>query len=119
MHASSRLRGLTLLSTLLSFGPLISGCVTTKPIVTNLAAFHCAQDLPPSYRKPVLSAGLLSPNETVGGLAVKYDAQTANLDRANERTSDVIALVDSCNKRMDDASQELKGKKPGKHFLGL
>ncbi len=98
MPTSPRLALMRLLILALSLPPM-AGCVATRLTPPILAALDCASLIPPSYRRPIPSAGLLDPTETAGGLVVRYDRQTANLDQANGRTGDVIALADACQAR--------------------
>ena len=64
-----------------------------------LAAVKCGTYIPETYRKPVEGVTPLAKGSTVGDLGVKLDTQTNNLDRANGRTGDLVALVDSCDTR--------------------
>lgn len=48
----------------------------------------------------------------MGDLGVKLDTQTNNLDRANGRTSDLVALVDSCDTRNEGIIKKLVPEKP-------
>ncbi len=94
----------------------IAGCVTTPLSPPILDALNCARLIPPSYRSPVPSAGLLGPTETVGALAVRYDAQTAALDRANGRTDDLVQLADLCQAQQQAVLKALNPPAPWWRF---
>ena len=61
-----------------------------------LAALDCTKVIPASYREPVVATTLPSLSADVGDLWKSLDDQTNRLDQANGRTSDVIAMADSC-----------------------
>jgi hypothetical protein len=111
MRSDTR-RGLRRLLTLSLFGALASGCATTPPMPVMLAALKCGPLIPESYRHPVSPAPLLPPDATAGDALTALDGQTASLDRANSRTTDVIAIVDACDKRSAEVAQALKPKRP-------
>lgn len=48
----------------------------------------------------------------MGELAAKFDAQTAALDTANGRTSDVVAIVGRCDVHMAAAATALGQTRP-------
>jgi hypothetical protein len=54
---------------------------------------------------------LLPQGATIGTLVDRLDEQTYNLDRANGRTSDVIGLIDACDKRNKGIIRELVPEK--------
>jgi len=108
---SSRLRALTLGSILLSSSALTAGCAGTVSTPVYLAAQRCSDQIPPSYRKPVSGVGLLSPEATAGEATAKLDGQTAALDTANGRVSDVIGIVDRCDARNAEAAAKLAPKR--------
>lgn len=60
---------------------------------------------------PVEGVSPLAEGATVGDLGAKLDAQTANLDRANGRTSDVLQIMDACDRRNQGIIREMT-KKP-------
>ena len=77
-----------------------------------LAAVKCGTYIPETYRKPVEGVTPLAKGSTVGDLGVKLDTQTNNLDRANGRTGDLVALVDSCDTRNEGIIKKLVPEKP-------
>jgi hypothetical protein len=109
------LKGLTLVLTILLSTPLIAACATTNPQIV-LAAVECAPYIPPEYRKQIIGAQPLPKGATVGLLADRLDEQTANLDRSQGRTSDVIGLVDTCDKRNKEILKEAFPDKPWYKF---
>jgi hypothetical protein len=82
-----------------------------------LAAIDCRAVIPPSYHKPIHGVATLRPDATAGALGDALDGQTANLDRANGRTADVIEIVEACYARADRVAAELmKPKRPSWMF---
>lgn len=55
--------------------------------------------IPPSYRQPVKPTRLPAADATAGDLWQSLDDQTSRLDQSNGRTSDVVAIADSCQAR--------------------
>lgn len=53
---------------------------------------------------------------SAGDLAAGLDGQTANLDRANGRTADVIAICDAVDKHNAEVAKALQ---PRRKFLGI
>jgi hypothetical protein len=47
----------------------------------------------------------------VGGLGDALNQQTANLDRANGRTADVIAITEACDRRQEAVVKALTKKR--------
>lgn len=90
---------------------LTPGCATTnQPLV--LAAVKCGTYIPETYRQPVPGVTPLAKGSTVGDLGTKLDRQTNNLDQANGRTGDLVALVDSCDTRNQQIIKTLVPDKP-------
>ena len=89
-------RAATSLSILLCAMLALTACVGAPPIVTSRSA--CAALLPPEWRTPVPGAPLPS-GETVGNWIQFGDAQTAQLDKANDRTMSAIGIVERCEAR--------------------
>ena len=87
-----------------------TGCATTPLIVTTLSALRCADLIPQSYRSPVLGTPLLRAGATVADLGAALDGQTAKLDQANGRTSDLIAIADMCQAQQDKVLAQLHPK---------
>lgn len=73
----------------------------------------CASLLPDSWREGVRGAALPT-GETVGEWIAFGDAQTAQLDKANERTTAAIEIVERCEAR---DRQAVKRSRP--RFLGI
>lgn len=92
------------------FSSSTAGCVSTRPLVTTLAALRCADLIPPDYRQQVAGTPLLRPGATVADLGAALDGQTAKLDQANGRTADVIRIADACQAQQDKVLQTLAPK---------
>lgn len=73
----------------------------------------CSTLLPAEWRLPVPGAPLPA-GETVGDWIAFGDAQTAQLDKANDRAVTSIGIVERCEVRDRAAVQRAKPK-----FLGL
>lgn len=91
------------LSVLLAAG--LSACAT--PPVAYLNASPCSQLVPEGWKDSVPSAPLPA-NDTVGEWVAFGDAQTAQLDKANGRTADALAIVEKCEARDREAADRLK-----------
>jgi hypothetical protein len=48
----------------------------------------------------------------------RLDGTTAALDQANDRTGDVISIVETCDKRSNEVAQSFAPKKPWWKRLG-
>ena len=95
----------------LTLAPLVLGltaCANGPPIVAASSA--CSALLPPEWRSPVPGAPLPS-GETVGDWIAFADAQTGQLDRANDRTVSAIGIVERCEARGREAVEAA-----GKHW---
>lgn len=103
-------RGLMPLSILSLSAALVSGCATSPPMPVVLTALKCGPLIPPSYRRPVPPVPLIRPDATAGDALTALDGQTAALDQANGRTADVIAIVDTCDKRSAEVFEALRPK---------
>lgn len=97
-----RISALILLSTLPFAG--LSACASRAPIF--LSAGPCSSLIPGSWREGVPAPPLPS-DDTVGGLAVFADAAVGQLDKANGRTADTIAIVEACERRDAEAQERL------------
>lgn len=75
-----------------------------------LAALKCSDNIPESYKTAVPGVSPLQVGAVVGTMGVKLDGQTANLERANGRTADVIAITEACDKRQAEVMKALKHK---------
>lgn len=80
---------------------VLSGCAGGPPIVATPSA--CASLLPEAWRTPVPGAALPIEGETVGDWIAFADAQTGQLDKANDRTLSSIAIVERCEQLNRDA----------------
>jgi hypothetical protein len=76
----------------------IGGCASTNQRLAVLA-IECSASIPEEIRKEVQGVAKLPPNATVGDLAVALDSQTGNLDKANGKLKDALAIVEFCDKR--------------------
>jgi len=65
--------------------------------------------IPDAWREPVPGAPLPA-GETVGDWIAFGDAQTAQLDKANGRTVDALAIVSRCEARDAKAVQRARPK---------
>lgn len=54
---------------------------------------------------------LLPPDADAGTALNRLDGQTAKLDLANGRTTDVIAITDACDKRSAEVFEALQPKR--------
>lgn len=80
-----------------------------QPLV--LAAIECAPLVPEDYRKKIVGVAPLKKGDTPVVALDRLDEQTANLDRSQGRTSDVIGLIDACDKRNKGIIKELVPEK--------
>lgn len=89
----------------------LSGCVGAPPIVATPSA--CASLLPEAWRMPVpgaplpINEGAIEGN-TVGDWIAFGDAQTGQLDKANDRTLSSIAIVERCEQLNREAVAKAK-----------
>ncbi|MCJ7421487.1 hypothetical protein [Sphingomicrobium astaxanthinifaciens] len=70
-------------------------------MTTNAA--DCAALVPAEWREGVAGATLPPEAASVGDWIVFADAQTGRLDRANARTRDTLAIVETCEARHAEA----------------
>lgn len=102
------------LSTLTFIAISSAGCaLTPRPPVTP-DVIRCAELIPDRYRQPV--KGTAIPGPTVGEISAALDSQTSKLDQANGRTSDVVAIVDVCDRHNTAAIDKIR---PRKRILGI
>lgn len=80
--------------------PGLQACAGAPPIVATPGA--CSTLLPDSWRAPIPGAPLPE-GGTVGEWIAFADAQTGQLDKANGRTADAIAIVGRCEARDAEA----------------
>jgi hypothetical protein len=67
----------------------------------------CSSLLPSEWREPVPAAPLPA-GSTVGDWIAFGDAQTAQLDKANDRTSAAIGIIERCEARDRDAVKKAR-----------
>lgn len=90
---------------------LLGGCVSSPPIIS--APSSCSTLLPKEWRTGVPGAPLPSGN-TVGDWISFGDAQTAQLDKSNDRYTAAVGIVGRCEARDRAAVKDARPK-----FLGL
>ena len=73
----------------------------------------CSTLLPSEWREGVPGAALPQ-GSTVGDWIAFADAQTGQLDKANERTSAAIGIIERCEARSNEAVDKARPK-----FLGI
>lgn len=73
-----------------------TACAGGRPIVAASSA--CSALLPQEWRQPVPGAPLPT-GETVGDWVAFGDAQTGQLDKANDRTVTSIGIIERCEER--------------------
>ncbi|MBL6852396.1 MAG: hypothetical protein ISS15_05270 [Alphaproteobacteria bacterium] len=69
----------------------------------------CSQFIPDAWRKPVPSAALPA-DDSAGEWASFGDAQTGQLDIANDRTASTISIYEKCEAFLKAATDSLKPK---------
>lgn len=89
----------------------LGGCMGSPPIIASPSS--CSTLIPDSWRQPVPGADLPDGN-TVGDWVAFGDAQTGQLDKANGRTTDSLAIIGRCEERDKAAVERAKPK-----LLGL
>ncbi len=89
----------------------LAACMGNATIIA--APSSCSTLIPETWREPVPGAPLPG-GDTVGDWIAFGDAQTAQLDKANGRTVDALAVIGRCEAR--DAAA-VKAARP--KFLGL
>lgn len=88
--------------------------MTTRPVIAP--ALNCSKLIPEAYRKPVPGASVPKPDRVTGRHVTLADVmqfgdgQSAALDRANGRTSDVVSLVDLCSSANEEMAKKLQPK---------
>lgn len=74
----------------------VTGCVGAPPIVA--AGSACSALLPAEWKIPV-SGARIPDIDTAAEWIAFGDAQTAQLEKANDRTSTAIGIVERCEER--------------------
>lgn len=118
MKPSAPRRALTPVLILSSCAVLVSGCAATVPMPLMLSALQCAPLIPQSYRQPVPAPALPPPDATAGDVLDALDGTTSALDQANNHASDMVYIVEACDKRSAEVAQALAPKKPWWKRLG-
>jgi len=85
----------------------LQACAGGQLIVATPSA--CSTLVPDAWREPVPGAPLPA-GETVGDWIAFGDAQTAQLDKANGRTVDALAIISRCEARDAKAVQRARPK---------
>ena len=101
------------LSILLCATLALTACVGAPPIVAPSSA--CSALLPGEWRTPVPGAPLPA-GETMGDWIAALDAQTGQLDKANDRTLTSIGIIERCEARDAEAVKRARRKL---RFLGI
>lgn len=86
---------------------MLGACAGSPVIVATPSA--CSTLIPDSWRQPVPGADLPDGN-TVGDWVAFGDAQTGQLDKANGRTVDSLAIISRCEARDRAAVKAAKPK---------
>ena len=102
---SAKPKGLMLLFPVLLVTPGCFPFVSEPPIAASQSA--CSSLLPPEWREPVPGAPLPD-GETVGDWIAFGDAQTAQLDKANDRTGAAIGIIERCEARDREAVKKAR-----------
>lgn len=100
-------RALTRLSIPLLATLACAACVGAPPIAASQSA--CSSLLPPDWRQGVPGAPLPDGN-TVGDWEQFADAQTGQLDKANDHYSAAIGIVERCEARDREAVRKSRPK---------
>lgn len=106
MRYETRLAPLRLLI-LLCMALVLPACAGASPIVSTPVA--CSSLLPDDWRKAVPGADLPQGN-TVGDWMLFAEAQTAQLDKANDRGLAAIGIVERCEERHREAVDRARKK---------
>ena len=109
---SALLRAPLRLSILLLMTLPAAACVGAPPILSAPSA--CSTLLPAEWRAGVPGADLPPAGADTGGWIAFADAQTGQLDKANDRTKAAIGIVERCEERDRQAVKRARPK-----FLGL
>lgn len=93
---------------------MLPGCglFVREPVIVA-APSACSSLLPDEWREPVPGAPLPD-GETAGDWIAFADAQTGQLDKANDRTLSAIGIVERCEIRDREAVKRARPK-----FLGI
>ena len=101
------------LSILLSATLALTACAGGPPIVAPSSA--CSALLPGEWWTPVPGAPLPE-GDSIGEWIAALDAQTGQLDKANDRTLTSIGIIERCEARDADAVKRARRKS---RFLGI
>jgi hypothetical protein len=105
MSPSSRRRARRTLFRSLSMLPAaaLCACAGQPPVFLNAQA--CSTLIPDAWAKAGVPSAPLPPDKSVGEWIAFGDAQTGQLDIANARTADALAIITACETR-DRAAQD-------------
>jgi hypothetical protein len=105
MSPSSRRRARRILFRSLSMLPAVAlcACAGQPPVFLNAQA--CSTLIPDAWTKTGVPSAPLPPDKSVGEWIAFADAQTGQLDIANARTADALAIITACEAR-DRAAQD-------------
>lgn len=98
---------------LVSMALAVTACASAPPIVAASSA--CSALLPEGWRTPVPGAPLPD-GDTAGDWIAFADAQTGQLDKANDRTLSAIGIIERCEARDAEAIKNARRKT---RFLGI
>jgi hypothetical protein len=96
------------LSLLLPLTLALPACVGTPPIVASPNA--CSTIIPDNWRDPIPGADLPETAATVSDWIQFGQAQTGQLDKANGRTTDALAIISRCEARDTAAIKKARPK---------
>lgn len=78
-------------------GGVLSACAS--PPVIYLSANNCAGLVPEEWSKDGVPSAPLPADHSIGEWVAFGDAQTAQLDKANDQTHDAVSIVSKCEDR--------------------
>lgn len=107
LSSTNRARALTSTLLLMLLAVPLSACTTPPPVF--LSASDCASLVPNDWQLGIESAHPPA-DRTAGGWVSFGDAQTAQLDKANNRTKDAISIVTKCEARDREVAKALEPK---------
>ncbi len=87
---------------------MLSACASPPPVFLN--ASDCSSLIPDAWKSSGVPSAPLPPNTSVGEWIAFADAQTGQLDIANARTADALAIIAACEARDRAAADALKPK---------
>ena len=108
MSPSSGRRARRILFPLLSMLPaaMLCACASQPPVFLNAQA--CSTLIPDAWAKAGVPSAPLPQDNSAGEWIAFADAQTGQLDIANARTADALAIITACESRDRMAQDALK-----------